>query len=87
MGYAWNDDRLKWDPTDYEGINLTRIPIDSVWMPNIILENRYTALFFINRCFGMTSYPLCVNFKSICKSLFILPSQKSSAAIVSQWKI
>ncbi|CAG0898232.1 unnamed protein product [Darwinula stevensoni] len=36
----WNDIRLKWNASDYGGIQQTMIPYDSIWTPDIILYNR-----------------------------------------------
>ncbi|XP_018096818.1 acetylcholine receptor subunit gamma isoform X1 [Xenopus laevis] len=36
----WKDYRLSWDPNDYHGISMMRIPSTSVWLPDVGLENK-----------------------------------------------
>ncbi|XP_073998729.1 neuronal acetylcholine receptor subunit alpha-7-like isoform X1 [Rhodnius prolixus] len=35
----WTDHHLKWNMSDYEGIEVIRLPFQSVWKPDIILYN------------------------------------------------
>ncbi|CAG0899897.1 unnamed protein product [Darwinula stevensoni] len=44
----WNDIRLKWNASDYGGIQQTMIPYDSIWTPDIILYNS-AAMDYTNR--------------------------------------
>ena len=36
---TWTDDRLKWDPEQYGGLSVLRLPVDKVWQPDIVLTN------------------------------------------------
>uniref|UniRef100_A0A2K6LHA8 Cholinergic receptor nicotinic gamma subunit n=1 Tax=Rhinopithecus bieti TaxID=61621 RepID=A0A2K6LHA8_RHIBE len=36
----WCDYRLRWDPRDYEGLWVLRVPSTMVWRPDIVLENK-----------------------------------------------
>ncbi|XP_059134448.1 acetylcholine receptor subunit gamma isoform X2 [Peromyscus eremicus] len=36
----WCDYRLSWDPQDYEGLWILRVPSTMVWRPDIVLENK-----------------------------------------------
>uniref|UniRef100_P04760-2 Isoform Short of Acetylcholine receptor subunit gamma n=1 Tax=Mus musculus TaxID=10090 RepID=P04760-2 len=36
----WCDYRLRWDPKDYEGLWILRVPSTMVWRPDIVLENQ-----------------------------------------------
>ncbi|XP_015990101.1 acetylcholine receptor subunit gamma isoform X2 [Rousettus aegyptiacus] len=36
----WCDYRLRWDPRDYEGLWVLRVPSAMVWRPDIVLENK-----------------------------------------------
>ncbi|NP_001398778.1 acetylcholine receptor subunit gamma isoform 2 precursor [Mus musculus] len=36
----WCDYRLRWDPKDYEGLWILRVPSTMVWRPDIVLENK-----------------------------------------------
>ncbi|KAL3847205.1 hypothetical protein ACJMK2_018127 [Sinanodonta woodiana] len=36
---AWKDERLSWDPSKYNQVNLLHIPTDSIWIPDIVLYN------------------------------------------------
>ncbi|XP_033903185.1 neuronal acetylcholine receptor subunit beta-4-like [Acipenser ruthenus] len=35
----WDDYRLSWDPSEYDGIDKLRIPIRHIWLPDIVLYN------------------------------------------------
>ncbi|XP_064608997.1 neuronal acetylcholine receptor subunit alpha-10-like [Liolophura sinensis] len=35
----WIDERLKWNPKDYNGLEIMRIPCDKIWLPDIVLYN------------------------------------------------
>lgn len=41
----WSDYRLSWNTTDYYGIELIRVPYDTVWLPDIVLENNIDGKF------------------------------------------
>lgn len=36
----WNDYRLSWNPKDYGGFDVLRIPSSKVWLPDIVLINK-----------------------------------------------
>lgn len=36
----WCDCRLRWDPRDYEGVWVLRVPSTMVWRPDVVLENK-----------------------------------------------
>ncbi|XP_052049325.1 acetylcholine receptor subunit gamma isoform X2 [Apodemus sylvaticus] len=36
----WCDYRLRWDPKDYEGVWILRVPSTMLWRPDIVLENK-----------------------------------------------
>nr|XP_006209178.1 acetylcholine receptor subunit gamma isoform X2 [Vicugna pacos] len=36
----WCDYRLRWDPRDYEGLWVLRVPSTMVWRPDVVLENK-----------------------------------------------
>ena len=37
----WQDELLKWDPKDFGGIEKLLIPCDKLWLPDIVLYNRW----------------------------------------------
>jgi hypothetical protein len=41
-GYKWTDERLKWNPSEYDGINNLRLPTKLLWVPDVKLYNAYT---------------------------------------------
>lgn len=41
---VWNDYRLMWDPEEYEGIKKIRLPSQHIWLPDIVLYNKYVLL-------------------------------------------
>lgn len=36
----WIDYRLAWNASDYYGIEIIRVPCNTVWLPDIVLENK-----------------------------------------------
>ncbi|XP_053452706.1 acetylcholine receptor subunit gamma isoform X1 [Nycticebus coucang] len=41
----WCDYRLRWDPQDYDGLWVLRVPSTMVWRPDIVLENNVDGVF------------------------------------------
>ncbi|XP_004592801.2 neuronal acetylcholine receptor subunit alpha-6 isoform X1 [Ochotona princeps] len=39
LRHIWNDYKLRWDPTEYDGIESLRVPADKIWKPDIVLYN------------------------------------------------
>lgn len=37
----WDDFQLKWDPRDYANITQIRVAPEKVWLPDIVLFNKY----------------------------------------------
>ncbi|KAH7684640.1 nicotinic acetylcholine receptor alpha subunit 63a, partial [Aphelenchoides avenae] len=35
----WTDDKLKWDPAHYGGVDVLYVPSDMIWLPDIVLYN------------------------------------------------
>ena len=38
--YQWIDYRLTWDPEQYRGVKMIRVPASMVWRPDIIIYNQ-----------------------------------------------
>lgn len=36
----WTDNRLAWNSSRYEGVNILRIPAKRIWLPDIVLYNK-----------------------------------------------
>lgn len=39
----WTDYRLSWKPKEHNGIQVLRIPSGKVWLPDIVLINKYVS--------------------------------------------
>lgn len=37
----WTDYRLSWNQSEYYDISIIRVPCKTVWLPDIVLENKY----------------------------------------------
>ncbi|KAM9586201.1 neuronal acetylcholine receptor subunit beta-4 isoform 2-T2 [Trichechus inunguis] len=44
----WNDYRLSWDSSRYEGVNILRIPAKRVWLPDIVLYNNADGVYEVS---------------------------------------
>lgn len=42
--HEWQDELLIWDPDNFGGINKLRIPCDKIWLPDIVLYNRWSSV-------------------------------------------
>jgi len=38
----WVDEKLKWDPNSYSGIDTLVLPLEDIWFPKLDLLNPYT---------------------------------------------
>ena len=36
---VWIDSLLTWNPADYGGVTYVRVPVSSIWSPDIVLYN------------------------------------------------
>uniref|UniRef100_A0A8P4GMV9 Acetylcholine receptor subunit delta n=1 Tax=Dicentrarchus labrax TaxID=13489 RepID=A0A8P4GMV9_DICLA len=43
--HTWTDYRLSWNTTEFDGIEVLRLPPNMVWLPEIVLENNNDAQF------------------------------------------
>lgn len=55
LDQEWRDELLQWNPDDFNGITSIRIPCDLLWLPDIVLYNKWEKIFF---------------FKNICVDYF-----------------
>ena len=39
MLQEWHDEKLVWEPSEYNGLKKIRIPPDLLWRPDIVLYN------------------------------------------------
>ncbi|XP_037550358.1 acetylcholine receptor subunit delta [Nematolebias whitei] len=45
IDHTWKDYRLKWNVSEFDGIEMLRLPPSMVWLPEIVLENNNDAQF------------------------------------------
>lgn len=45
----WTDYRLSWTPKNYDGIEVLRVPSAKVWLPDIVLINKWVTLTWIHQ--------------------------------------
>ena len=38
--YTWTDDRLGWNPEDYDGVKSIRVDTSRIWTPDVVLYNK-----------------------------------------------
>ncbi|PRD36557.1 UNVERIFIED_CONTAM: nAChRbeta1 [Trichonephila clavipes] len=54
---TWMDYQLVWDPADYGGINVLRLPPDKVWKPDIVLFNKLYVEFPLTKPVNLSQVP------------------------------
>lgn len=52
---GWSDYRLVWNESEYDNIPVLRLPPSMVWLPEIVLENKY-ATFVVLFHFSVFTY-------------------------------
>lgn len=40
LSQIWNDYKLRWAPTEFDGIEFIRVPSNKIWRPDIVLYNK-----------------------------------------------
>ena len=40
----WMDNMLTWNPRKYGGINVVRLPYNDIWLPDILLYDKYVKV-------------------------------------------
>ena len=59
----WDDEKMGWDPDDYNQLKTLRIPSDLLWKPDVVLYNRYCGmeknLVSLSCSNSVISYPIC----------------------------
>lgn len=40
----WNDYKLKWNPDDYGGVDTLHVPSEHIWLPDIVLYNKWVPI-------------------------------------------
>lgn len=70
----WEDERLKWNPRDYNGLEKVRIPCDKIWLPDIVLYNSaddFTTGYMQSKAMvsntGIVFWPPPAKLRSSCK--------------------
>lgn len=41
--------KLRWNPDEYLGITSIRVPSDRLWLPDVVLYDKYVTVLYINR--------------------------------------
>ncbi|XP_062946087.1 neuronal acetylcholine receptor subunit alpha-3 [Cynocephalus volans] len=70
----WNDYKLKWDPSHYDGAEFMRVPAQKIWKPDIVLYNNAVGDFQVDdktkallKYTGEVTWIPPAIFKSSCK--------------------
>lgn len=69
----WNDALLRWNPKDFGGVEMIRIPCDKIWLPDIVLYNNaddftteYMRSLALVKFNGDVFWPPPTKFRSTC---------------------
>lgn len=41
--------KLRWNPDEYLGITSIRVPSDRLWLPDVVLYDKYVTVLYINK--------------------------------------
>uniref|UniRef100_A0A1I8H1L7 Neur_chan_LBD domain-containing protein n=1 Tax=Macrostomum lignano TaxID=282301 RepID=A0A1I8H1L7_9PLAT len=70
----WQDERLHWDPSDYNGLQVLRVPCQKIWLPDIVLYNSaddFTTGYMQSKAMvdssGTVFWPPPAKLRSTCK--------------------
>lgn len=73
LDQEWYDEKLKWDPADYNGLTVFRIPCANIWRPDIVLYNSaddytggYMEALAMVHSNGQVFWPPIVKLRSTC---------------------
>lgn len=74
LDQEWDDEKLSWDPMDYNGLSTLRIPCTKLWLPDIVLYNsasnyneKYMEALAMVSYNGHVFWPPIVKLKSSCE--------------------
>ncbi|KAG9283427.1 acetylcholine receptor subunit delta isoform X1 [Astyanax mexicanus] len=57
MDHGWTDYRLEWNSSEFDDIDVLRLPPSMVWLPEIVLENNNDAQFQVAYYCNVLVYP------------------------------
>lgn len=57
MEHGWTDYRLAWNESEFDNIDILRLPPSMVWLPEIVLENNNDAQFQVAYYCNVLIYP------------------------------
>lgn len=40
VSQEWKDELLTWDPNEFGGLKIMRMPCERIWLPDIVLYNK-----------------------------------------------
>ena len=66
---VWTNPFLQWNPQDYEGIDRILVDPRTIWVPDIVLENKLVYLYFFMRGIAWDDISIQVSTLSLIHSL------------------
>ncbi|KAK7116822.1 hypothetical protein V1264_002435 [Littorina saxatilis] len=74
LDHEWTDEKMRWDPEEYNGLKVLRIPCKHIWKPDIVLYNSvedytdgYMQALAMVKHDGNIFWPPIVKFHSTCQ--------------------
>ncbi|XP_078316181.1 neuronal acetylcholine receptor subunit alpha-9-like isoform X4 [Crassostrea virginica] len=74
LDQSWMDEKLIWNPSDYNNLTVLRIPCTNIWLPDIVLYNSaedytggYMEALAMVSFDGTVFWPPIVKFRSTCE--------------------
>jgi len=50
INLRWHDKALSWNTSDYDGVEMVEIPVDSVWTPHVYISNSLDKKTWLQTC-------------------------------------
>ncbi|XP_021368660.1 neuronal acetylcholine receptor subunit alpha-10-like [Mizuhopecten yessoensis] len=74
LDQEWHDEKLSWNPDDYNGLSVMRIPCNNLWLPDMVLYNsasdyneKYMEALAMVSHDGNVFWPPIVKLRSSCQ--------------------
>ena len=76
----WNDEHLRWNAADFGGVNTILLPLDNLWIPDIVVNELLTLLLPL-----LSTTPTCCSMEQKIMPDYRYVSVYSNGDVFMQW--